>query len=562
MTWINVLTLIGSVGLFLYGMKLMSEGLQKIAGDSLRKVLAAMTDNRLMGMLIGVLVTALVQSSSATTVMTVSYVNTGLISLAESISFIMGANVGTTVTTWIIATFGFKFNIAFFVFPLFAIALPFFNSSSSRKNAWGEFIVGFALLFLGIEELKHVVPFLSEYPVILDFLSESSTWGYPSVFAYMLAGLLLTVLVQASSASFTIALLLCVNGWISFEVGCAFVLGANIGTCSTPLIASLSANSIAKRTALSHLLFNIIGAIWTLAVFYYFCNFIIYICSNIGLGDPREVTSVSMGLAMFHTVFNLINLCILLPFIKQFVNIISRIIPEKEGNEDSFKLQYINKGFMTPSGELALVQVQKETSRYGEEVYKMFGMLHSILDEQMGSEKQLELNQRIKRMEEESDRAELEIAQFLNSISPKTLSYSGEQLSRNLYKEVDELESIADSICHISMVLYQKYEQRIRFNDEMNKNVVKMMSLADASLVHMLKVLEMDDVPQSALNKAYNYEDEINNFRNQLRNDMLDSLDRKEIEYFQNTYFMLIINECEKIGDFVINVVSAASEKS
>lgn len=560
MTWIDVLTLIGSIGLFLYGLNLMSEGLQKIAGDNLRKVLAAMTDNRLTGVLTGLLVTALVQSSSATTVMIVSYVNTGLITLAESIAVIMGANVGTTATTWIIATFGFKFEIAAFVFPLFAIALPLFNSNSGRKNAWGDLLIGFALLFLGLGVLKHLAPTISQIPSVVDFLHNYSAMGYLSIFLFLMAGLLLTTLIQASSASFALALLMCVNGWITFEMGCAFVLGANIGTCSTPLLASLSTNSMAKRAALSHLLFNIVGAIWALAIFYYFCDFISYICSSVGLGDPHSADDVSTGLAMFHTVFNVLNVCLLLPLTKQIVKVVSRIIPEKAGNDESFKLQFINKGFMTPSGELALVQVQQETSRYSEEVYKMFGMVKSMLDEQMGSEKQLDLNNRIKRMEEESDRAELEIAQFLNSISAKTLSDSGEQMCRNLYKEVDELESIADSICHISLVLYQKYEQRIRFNVEMNKNVAKMMSLTDASLVHMLKVLEMDEVPQSALNKAYNYEDEINNFRNQLRNQMLDSLDRKEIEYYQNSYFMLIINECERIGDFVINVISAASE--
>ncbi len=562
MTWINVLTLIGSIGLFLYGMKLMSEGLQKIAGDSLRKVLAAMTSNRFTGMLTGVLVTALVQSSSATTVMIVSFVNAGLITLAESMAVIMGANVGTTATTWIIATFGFKLNIAAFVFPLIAIALPFFKSSSNKNNSWGEFIIGFALLFLGLEELKHSVPDLSQFPAVLDFLREYSSMGYLSILFFLVVGMVLTMVVQASSASFTIALLMCVNGWISFEMGCAIVLGSNIGTCITPVLASLSANTMAKRAAMGHLLFNIVGTLWTLAVYYYFCDLINYICGHIGLGDPHDVNNVSMGLTMFHTVFNIFNLVLMLPLTKQFVSIVSRIIPEKVNKEESFKLQYINSGFMTPSGELALVQVQKEASRYGEEVYKMFGMIHSMLDEHMGSEKQLELNSRIKSMEEESDRAELEIAQFLNNISPKTLSYSGEQLSRNLYKEVDELESIADSICHMSMVLYEKYQQRVRFNAEMNTNVVKMMSLTDVSLIHMLKVLSMDEVPQSALNKAYNYEDEINNFRNQLRNEMFDSLDRKEIEYYQNSYFMLIVNECEKIGDYVINVITAASEKS
>ena len=300
--------------------------------------------------------------------------------------------------------------------------------------------------------------------------------------------------------------------------------------------------------------------VWALAIFYYLCDAISYLCSHIGLGDPHEVDNVAMGLAMFHTVFNFISLCLMLPLTTQIARLLTRLIPEKEDLEKDFKLQYINTGFMTASSEMALVQVQKEASRYGEEVYKMFGMVRTMLDEQMGSEKQLELNQRIRRMEEDSDSAELEIAKFLNSVSPKTLSYSGEQLSRNLYKEVDELESIADAICHISMVLYQKYEQRVRFTPDMNKNLSQMMSLIDIALAHMLKVLAMDQVPQSALNKAYNHEDEINNLRNQLRNEIFDSLDRKKIDYYQHSFFMHIINECEKIGDYVINVISAASE--
>ena len=560
MTWIDVLTLIGSIGLFLYGLKLMSEGLQKIAGDSLRKVLAAMNSNRFTGMLVGILVTALVQSSSATTVMIVSFANAGMISLAQSMSVIMGANVGTTVTAWIIAVFGFKFNIAFLVFPLIALALPFFNSGSSRKNAWGEFIIGFSLLFLGLDELKHIVPLLSEFPALLDNLRDISAMGYPSILLFLLIGMILTMVVQASSAAFAIALLMCVNGWITFEMGCALVLGSNIGTCMPPLLAALSANTMAKRAALGHLLFNVLGMVWALAIFYYFCDFITSICISIGFGDPHEPSLSALGLAMFHTVFNLISLCIMLPLVKLFVNVISRIIPDKDGHDESFRLQYINSGFMTPSAEMSLVQVQKETLRYGEEVYKMFGIMKTMLDERNGLERQNETNLRIRHLEEDSDRAELEIAQFLNSISPKTLSYSGEQLTRNLYKEVDELESIADCISHMSMVIFQKAEQRVRFNSEMNTSIVRMMTLIDTALVHMLKVLDMEEVSPSILNKAYNHEDEINNCRNQLRNDMFDSLDRKEIDYYQNSYFMLIINECEKIGDHVINVISAASE--
>ena len=554
------MTLIGAIGLFLYGLRLMSEGLQKAAGDSLRKALSAMRSNRFAAMLMGVLITALIQSSSATTVIVVSFVNGGIVTLAQSMAVIMGANVGTTLTTWIIALFSFKFNIAFLIFPLIALSLPFFNSNSSRGNAWGEFIIGFSLLFLGLEELKHLVPVVQQMPAVIEVLRDSSSMGYPSILIYLVAGMLLTMVVQATSATFAIALLMCVNQWISFEMGCALVLGSNIGTCLSPMLASLSVNTMAKRAALGHLLFNVLGMIWALAIFFYLCDSISFLCSHIGLGDPHDVDNVAMGLAMFHTVFNLISLCLMLPLTKQIANLLTRLIPEKEDQEKDFKLQYINTGFMTASSEMALVQVQKEASRYGEEVYKMFKMIQTMLDEQMGSEKQLELNQRIRHMEEESDEAELEIAKFLNSVSPKTLSYSGEQLSRNLSKEVDELESIADAICHISMVIYQKYEQRVRFTPEMNKNLSRMMSLIDIALAHMLNVLAMDQVPQSALNKAYNHEDEINNLRNQLRNEIFDSLDHKKIDYYQHSFFMHIINECEKIGDYVINVISAASE--
>ncbi len=553
---IDLLTLIGSIGLFLYGMKLMSEGLQKIAGDRLRNVLAAMTNNRFTGMLTGVLVTALVQSSSATTVMIVSFVNAGLMTLAESMAVIMGANVGTTATTWIIAVFGFKFNIAAYVLPLIAISLPLFNSSHSKRNSWGEFIIGFALLFLGLEVLKHSVPDLSSYPAVLEFMRNYSSMGYASIILFVVIGMALTMIVQASSAAFTIALLMCTNGWISFEMGCALVLGSNIGTCITPLLASLSANTMAKRAAIGHLLFNIIGTLWTLALYYPFCNFISWLCGEIGLGNPHEINNVSMGMTMFHTVFNIINLTLMLGLTKQFVVMVSKIIPEKHSKDEAFKLQYLDKGLIA-SGELSLLQVRKETLRYAEEVYKMFGHIRTMLNEPLGSEKQMELFLKVKKLEEESDIAENEIANFLNKISNKSLSYEGEILSRRLYKMVDELESIADSIYHLACSLKEKSDQRVYFTDDERSDVGKMISLTDAALVHMLKCLEHEELPESALMKAYNYEDEINNFRSQMRSELLERNETNKDLYLQTTFFMDLINECEKVGDYVINVLTA-----
>lgn len=560
MAWIKILTLIGSVGLVLFGMKLLSEGLQKIVGDGLRKAESAMTKNRFTGMLTGILVSILIQSSAATTVMIVSFVNTGMISLQESMAVIMGVNVGTTATTWIIALLGFRFNIFHFVFPLIALSLPLFNSRKSTNNSWGEFLIGFSLMFLGIGVLNQITPEMLLNSHFLDLIHTSCTWGYYSVLFYLFLGIILTICVQKSSAAFIFAALFSANGWISFYIACAIVLGSNIGTCLMPVIASRSALPNARRAGMGHLLFNIVGVIWALCLYYPFCDFIAYLCECINIGNPAVAEDSTLGLALFHTLFNILNLCLLLPLLKQFVALISKLIPDTNKKEESFKLQFIDQGYIE-SGEMALLQVKKETSRYADETYAMFKLFKEMINDKVSIDNQLLYKQRIKSMEEESDRAELEIAQFLNQISSNSLSLSGEQLSRSLYKIVDELESVADSIFNLSANLYQKNEQRIAFNSEMQKEVNKMLGLVDEALLHMLKVLSSSSVPGNSLDKAYNYEDEINNLRNQLRNEMLDSVESKQIEYLQKTYFMILINEFEKVGDHVINVIAAASEK-
>lgn len=560
MSWIQLFTLIGSVGLILFGMKLLSEGLQKIVGDGLRKAETAMTKNRFTGMLIGILVTILVQSSAATTVMIVSFVNAGMISLQESMAVIMGVNVGTTATTWIIALLGFRFNVFHFVFPLIALSLPFFNSRKSTNNSWGEFLLGFALMFLGIGEMNQIVPEMLQNTQFLSLVQTSCSWGYLSVVLYLFIGILLTICVQKSSASFIFAALFSANGWIPFTIGCSIVLGFNIGTCLMPVIASRSAHTNARRAGMGHLLFNVIGVVWALCIYYPFCDFIAFLCNYFNIGNPSVAENSALGLALFHTLFNLFNLCLLLPLLRQFVKLISKLIPDTDKKEESFKLQFIDQGYIE-SGEMALLQVQKETSRYAEETFAMFNLFKEMISDKVSLDNLLQYKVRIKSMEEESDRAELEIAQFLNQISSNSLSLSGEQLSRSLYKIVDELESVADSIFHLSAILYQKNEQRIIFNAEMQKEVNKMLDLVEAALLHMLKVLSSTSVPGNALDKAYNFEDEINNLRNQLRNEMLDSVESKQIEYLQKTYFMILINEFEKVGDHVINVIAAASEK-
>lgn len=567
----TLLTLIGSIGLFLFAMQLISDNLQKIAGDVLRHAQSAMTGNALTGMFTGLGVTALVQSSTAVTMMAVSFTNAGLITLSQSASVIMGANIGTTITAWLIALLCFNFDAYLWAFPLVAITIPLFGFRKGTSVSWGELIIGIALLVISIHFMQ------------VSFHQMDGTWlpqgldgeGYLyvlSVSVVLLSGLLLTVLFRSSTITFLIALLLCVSEWISFDLGCALIVLANIGTCIPPLFAARKANAMARRAALLHFLFNFIGMLWVLLLMlglYFIINgkladgesTIAYCCESIGLGNPNLQENMPAGLALFHTAFNVVTMLLLLPLRHQFVRLVSRNTPETEpDSEQSFKLQFITSGIIS-SSEMALAQVQKEATRYGENVYIMFSLVREMMSEPLGSERQLQINDQVRTMEQESDRAEMEIADFLNKISPKSLSGQGEQLCRNLYKIVDELESIADSIYHLSATLYSKSEQRVRFSPELNTNVYKMFALTDDALQHMLKLMDMDEVTSSALNKAFNIEDEINNFRNQYRNSVLDQFDRNEVQYQQSTFFMMLINECEKIGDYIINVVTASEER-
>jgi phosphate:Na+ symporter len=560
-----------------------------------------MTNNRFSGMITGVLVTALVQSSSATTVMIVSFVNAGLISLAQSMAVIMGANVGTTITTWIIAIFGFKFNISLFIFPLIALTLPLFTSSNNKKNSWGEFIIGFALLFLGLDSLNHSVPDLKSNQELFALLTQYSEMGYLSIIIFVLIGMVLTMIVQASSASFTIALIMCSKGWISFEMGCALILGSNIGTCITPVIASFSGNTMAKRAAMGHLLFNVLGTFWALVFYYPFCRLVVWVTQSLGQGNPCDLMTfvndleqsdpqlashlttqsvdmndphqaavfqtftahqgaVSFGMTIFHTIFNLINLSIMIWLTKFYVVVVTKLMPDKTDDGEAFSLKYISQGIIA-SGEISLLQVKKETIRYAEETYRMFILIQQMLNEKLGSEKQITIYEQVKELENESDRAEVEIANFLNHISTKSLSPDGELLSRQLYKIVDELESVADSIYHIAATLRDKSEARCYFTPELNDNVHKMIALVDVALQHMIKCIQRNEISEQALNRAYNYEDEINNLRNQLRNAIIDQINKELDLYQQSTFYLDLINECEKVGDYIINILTAMNDR-
>ncbi len=588
---IDFLTLIGSLGMFLYGMKIMSEGLQKVAGDRLRSILTAMTKNRVMGLLTGVLITALIQSSSATTVMVVSFVNAGLLSLAQSVSVIMGANIGTTITAWIISIFGFKVSISAMSIPLIAISIPFIFSSNDKRKSIGEFLIGFAFLFMGLDFLKNAVPDIKSNPEILSFLVEYTNMGYLSVFLFIIIGAILTIVVQSSSATMAITLIMCSKGWIPLDIAAAMVLGENIGTTITANLAAINGNVSARRAAFSHFMFNIFGVIWGLILFYPFMRMISSLVSGLGYGDPNAlVTFVSKldtntinllnegnapealqqqyenmtvattyALSLFHTIFNIINVTIMIWFVNMYVKIVTTIIPQKD-NDEEFQLRYISSGMLS-TGELSLLQVKKETIAFAERTQRMLIMVKDLLNEQEGTEDFNKLFSRIEKYEKISDRMELEIANYLNQIDSASVSVDSEIQIRSMYKIVDEIESIGDSCYHMGRTLVRKMESSTKFTTEIVENIESMLLLCDQALTNMTSILSKNELLEYDLNKAYNKEDEINNFRNQLRHENIENVKKNIYGYQSGTFYMDMINESEKIGDFIVNVLDALKEK-
>ena len=425
---LDLLTLLGAVGLFLYGMTLMSEGLQKAAGNGLRNILGAMTRNRFTGALTGFSITALIQSSSASTVMVVSFVSAGLMTLAQSVAVIMGANVGTTATAWIITLFGFKVDIAAFAYPLIAFSLPLLFSSRSKRKSIGEVILGFAVLFIGLDMIEGSVPDLKSSPEIFGFLQHYADMGYGSVLLFIALGIVITMVIQSSSAAIAIVLIMCTKGWITFDLACALILGSNIGTTITPIIASLGANLAAKRAALCHLIFNVLGTVWALALFYPFADLTVWVTETLGQGDPNALysyagddptviakmaLSASFGLSMFHTIFNLINLSVMIWMTGMYVKVVEHIMPSKHKSDEEFQLTYITSGRVAAS-ELNMAQAEKEIAVYAERVERMLNMAQELVHSKEGSEEFNKLHSRLEKYEEISDRMEIEIANYLN----------------------------------------------------------------------------------------------------------------------------------------------------
>ena len=534
----------------------MSEGLQKVAGDRLRSILTAMTTNRVTGVLTGVLITALIQSSSATTVMVVSFVNAGLLTLAESISVIIGANIGTTVTAWIISIFGFKVDMAAFALPLLAIALPLIFSGKSNRKSIGEFIFGFSFLFMGLSYLKANAPDLNANPEMLAFVQNYTDMGFFSILLFLFIGTILTMIVQASAATMAITLIMCANGWISLELGAALVLGENIGTTITANLAALTANTQAKRAALAHFVFNVFGVIWVLIIFHPFMELVNWVVDTFFQSNNPEV-AISYKLSAFHSIFNICNVCILIWGVKLIERTVCALIHPKEEDEEP-RLRFITGGMLS-TAELSILQARKEIHLFAERTHRMFGMVQDL----MHTEKDDDFNKlfsRVEKYENISDNMELEIANYLNQVSEGRLSSESKLQIRAMLREVTEIESIGDSCYNLARTINRKRQTNQDFTEKQYEHIHFMMKLTDDALAQMIVVVEKPEHQSIDINKSFNIENEINNYRNQLKNQNILDVNNKEYDYQMGVYYMDIIAECEKLGDYVVNVVEASSD--
>ena len=557
-SFFDFLRLIGSLGLFLYGMKIMSEGLQKFAGDSLRRILTAMTTNRVTGVLTGVLITALIQSSSATTVMVVSFVNAGLLTLTQSIGVIMGANIGTTVTAWLISALGFKVDIAAFSLPLLAFGIPLLFSGKSSRKSVGEFIFGFSFLFMGLQALKANAPDLGANPEMLAFVQNYADMGFFSIILFLFIGAILTMIVQASAATMAITLIMCANGWIDYQLGVALVLGENIGTTITANLAALTGNTQARRAALAHLAFNIFGVIWVLILFYPFTNAVSWFVTNVmRISDPS--VAVSFKLAAFHTAFNISNTFVMIWFVGLIEKTVCFLIKGKKDEDEEYRLRYITGGMLS-TAELSILQARKEITLFAERTGRMLDMVKALFYEK-NEDAFLKTYSRVEKYESISDRMEIEIANYLTCVAEGRLSSEGKEEIRIMLRAVSEIESIADSCNNMARSIKRRNEFKSILTDEQNHNVDQMLALTEKALHRMIEILKKSELVRDDVNPSYNIENEINNYRNQLKIHNVEDINNKKYQYQDGVYYMDIIGEAEKLGDYVLNVVQAVIEK-
>lgn len=554
--WSSILILIGSLGFFIYGMKIMSDGIQKIAGNKMRSILGAMTSSRVGGVFTGFTVTSVIQSSSATTVMIVSFVNAGLLSLVQAIGVIMGANIGTTITGWLVSFFGFKVAMSDLALPIIAIALPLLFSNKNKTKSVAEFMIGFALLFMGLDFLKNSMPDIKSNPEMFAFLSSYSGTGIGSILFSVLVGTLLTVVVQSSSAAMALTLVLCNQGYISFEMAAGIILGENIGTTITANLAAIIANIHAKRAALAHTVFNLFGVFWMVLVFPFALKAIDWYCLNYtNDGSPfANPEARPIALSIFHTGFNLINTFILVWFVGLIAKIVTKALPSRGKSEEEFHLEYINAGFIN-APELAIVEAKKEVAKYGKITYKMSGMVQSLISER-DQKKYNEILAKVKKYEEITDRLEIEIANYLSKVSENEISQEASKKSRAMISIANDLERIGDIYYQMAKVIERKNTEKIYFTPEQRNQLNEMFKVVDEAFELTNENLhnEYEDIK---LDAAKMKETQINKLRNQLKQNHLQAIESGDYQIKNGQVYLDLVSYCEKVGDHLLNVSEA-----
>ena len=566
---LQILTLLGALGMFLYGMNLMSAGLQKAAGSKMRGMLTAMTSNPFKGVLTGLGITSVIQSSSATTVMTVGFVNAGLLTLSQAVGVIMGANIGTTVTAWLVSLLGFKADISLFAVPLMAVGFILSLSKSDKRRHISELIVGFSLLFLGLSLMKESVPDLKETPEVLAFIQNWTSYGFGSVLIFLVFGTVLTLVLQSSSATMALTLIMVNMGWIPFEMGAAMVLGENIGTTITANIAAAVGNANARRAAMAHTLFNLFGVCWALAFFRPFLMLVGTVITWFGLPNPMDIVhsseiamtadesmSTLYGVSMLHTLFNTFNTIILIWFVPVIVKIVERIIKDKKSDkEDTVKLKFIDAGPLS-TAELAIGQARNEVIHFAEISRNGLGYIRKLVNAK--SDKEFDqMCAKLVKYEEISDRIEYEIAQFLNALPEDSISEDTRTEAKRMYKIISELESLGDSGEAVSRILTRRNSHQQKFSAEQVANIEKMLDRVDRAYEVMIENLKAEHFESIDLRLATDCEIEINELRNTLREEEIYRIDRGEGDYRNSVYYLDTVSEIERMGDFIINISQA-----
>jgi phosphate:Na+ symporter len=557
----RILVLIGALGMFIYGMKVMSEGLQQAAGSRLRKMLASITSNRFKGVLTGFGITSIVQSSSVTTVMTVSFVNAGLLTLMQSAGVMMGANIGTTITAWLINLFGFKVSMASYALVIIAIGAPFLFFGKSKMKAWAGAIIGFALLFMGLGELKGAVPGLDASSPLVQFFAEYNTGSFLSILMFVGLGTIVTVVIQSSSAAMALTMTLVAAGVIPFEVAAAMVLGENIGTTITAELASLIGNVHAKRSARIHSMFNIIGVVWAVLLMPFLIDGLVWFMELTGAGNPIPEydsegaivikDSYNTGIAIFHTTFNLLNVLLLIGFVPQLVSLAERTVKSKGEEDEEFHLEFISAGMMS-TPDLSITEAKKEIEKFGYITQRMNGFISSLLVEKE-NKKILKLIKKLKKYEEITDRIELEVADYLAKVSQGEMSTDTSIRIRGMLSMIGDLERIGDIYYQISKTIESKHEKKIWFSPEHREKLVELARKVDEAFDIMMENLS-ENYSNVTIQKANEKEKEINKLRNQIRKQHLEDIGSGKYDTVTATFYSNIFHSLEKVGDHIINV--------